>query len=123
MAKFQKKKNIAGEDSFIWNGPTPRVIITDPELVKDVFNKIDDFPKPHTNPLVLFLTAGLAEYEGEKWVKHRKIISPAFHMEKVKVLIFFHLQVRKRSWRLIFAASCLVYDLETERKTFLRKNM
>ncbi|GMN57790.1 hypothetical protein TIFTF001_026898 [Ficus carica] len=83
---LQTVKNY-GEDSFIWNGPTPRVIITDPELVKDVFNKIDDFPKPHTNPLVLFLTAGLAEYEGEKWVKHRKIISPAFHMEKVKHML------------------------------------
>ena len=61
------------------------MIITDPEQIKDVLNKIYDFPKPDTNPLSKLLVAGLATYEGEKWAKHRKIINPAFHVEKLKV--------------------------------------
>ncbi|PNX91177.1 secologanin synthase-like protein [Trifolium pratense] len=75
----------------MWFGPTPRVILTDPELVKEVFNKIYDFQKPNNNPLVRILATGLIIHEGEKWNKHRKIINPAFHLEKLKMMlpIFF----------------------------------
>ena len=79
--------NNAGKDSFMWIGPTPRVSIRDPEHLKDIFIKFGDFPKPHSNPLGRLLAAGVASYEGDKWAKHRKIINPAFHMEKLKVLI------------------------------------
>lgn len=75
----------AGKNSFIWLGPIPRVTILDPEQIKDVFNKIYDFPKPNMNPLVKLLATGLAGYEGEKWSKHRRIINPAFNLEKLKV--------------------------------------
>ena len=63
------------------------MIITDPEQIKDIFNKINDFPTPHINPLARFLADGLASYEGEKWTKHRKLINPAFHLEKLKVTL------------------------------------
>ncbi|CAJ2659454.1 unnamed protein product [Trifolium pratense] len=80
-----------GKNSFMWFGPTPRVILTDPELVKEVFNKIYDFQKPNNNPLVRILATGLIIHEGEKWNKHRKIINPAFNLEKLKMMlpIFF----------------------------------
>ncbi|KAK7324469.1 hypothetical protein VNO77_28033 [Canavalia gladiata] len=84
---FHRSVNKNGKNSFIWFGPVPRVIITDPELIKDVFNKIYDFPKPSTNPLVRLLVPGLVSYEGEKWNKHRKIINPAFHLEKLKNML------------------------------------
>ncbi|XP_012567743.1 cytochrome P450 72A68-like isoform X2 [Cicer arietinum] len=75
----------------MWFGPIPRVNITDPEQIKDVLNKIYDFRKPNSNPLVRLLANGLVSYEGEKWNKHRKIINPAFHLEKLKIMlpIFF----------------------------------
>ncbi|XP_021832633.1 cytochrome P450 CYP72A219-like isoform X2 [Prunus avium] len=83
--------NTYGKNSFIWIGPTPRVNISNPEDVKDVFAKYEDFQKPVTNPLVKLLVTGLANYEGEKWAKHRKIINPAFHSEKLKrMLPAFH---------------------------------
>ncbi|CAJ2659447.1 secologanin synthase-like protein [Trifolium pratense] len=80
-----------GKNSFIWFGPTPRVNITDPELIKDVLNKIYDFRKPIANPLFKLLVNGLVSLEGEQWSKHRKIINPAFHLEKLKIMlpIFF----------------------------------
>jgi cytochrome P450 len=74
----------AGKNSFIWFGPTPRVNITDPELIKDVLNKYYDFRKPEGNPLFKLLVNGLVNLEGEQWSKHRKIINPAFHLEKLK---------------------------------------
>jgi len=58
------------------------VIITEPELIKDVFNKIYDFPKPDMNPQVKLLATGLLNYEGEKWNRHRRIVNPAFNLEK-----------------------------------------
>ncbi|KAL5159730.1 Cytochrome P450 72A68 [Glycine soja] len=83
----QHSVNKHGKNSFIWLGPIPRVTILDPEQIKDVFNKIYDFPKPNMNPLVKLLATGLAGYEGEKWSKHRRIINPAFNLEKLKIML------------------------------------
>ena len=67
--------------------------ITDPEQIKDVFNKIYDFQKPNVNPLVKLLANGLVSHDGEKWSKHRKIINPAFHLEKLKASFpFLHIE-------------------------------
>jgi cytochrome P450 len=74
----------------MWFGPKPRVNISDPELIKDILNKNYDFPKPHTNPLVKLLAYGLVSLEGEQWSKHRKIINPAFHLEKLKASLCFY---------------------------------
>ncbi|KAK7335425.1 hypothetical protein VNO80_27262 [Phaseolus coccineus] len=76
-----------GKNSFIWLGPSPRVTILDPEQIKDVLNKIYDFPKPDTSPLIKLLATGLAGYEGEKWSKHRRLINPAFNLEKLKTML------------------------------------
>ncbi|KAL2331243.1 hypothetical protein Fmac_018824 [Flemingia macrophylla] len=73
-----------GKNCFIWVGPSPRVTITDPDLIKDVLNKINDFNKPELNPLARLLLPGLLRYEGQKWSKHRRIINPAFKFEKLK---------------------------------------
>ncbi|KAK8469371.1 hypothetical protein PHAVU_005G063400 [Phaseolus vulgaris] len=80
-----------GKNSFFWEGPKPKVIIMDPEQIKEVFNKFQDFGKPKLSPIFKLLGTGLANLEGEKWKMHRKIINPAFHLEKLKVMlpIFF----------------------------------
>ncbi|KAF8024214.1 hypothetical protein BT93_F1420 [Corymbia citriodora subsp. variegata] len=76
-----------GKESFMWIGPTPRVSISNPELLKEIFSKTDDYRKPTLNPLSKLLFSGLAFHDGEKWARHRKIINPAFHMEKLKLLL------------------------------------
>ncbi|KAL5768542.1 hypothetical protein ACOSQ2_015325 [Xanthoceras sorbifolium] len=77
-----------GKISLCWAGKTPRVIIKDPELMKEVLsNKQGHFQKPPLNPLITILTKGLTTLEGEMWAKHRKIINPAFHLDKLRVML------------------------------------
>lgn len=69
-----------------WLGPTPRVIVDDPKLVREILaNKFGHFRKRKHNGLVKRLANGLVSHDGDKWAAHRKIINPAFHMEKLKV--------------------------------------
>ncbi|KAJ7948838.1 Cytochrome P450 [Quillaja saponaria] len=83
---YQSIKNY-GKNSFMWFGQTPMVIIMNPEEIKEIFTKINDFRKPSGNPFAKFLITGLVQHEGEKWAKHRKIINPAFHLEKLKQML------------------------------------
>ncbi|KAK1275220.1 Secologanin synthase [Acorus gramineus] len=73
---------------FTWFGPIPRVTIMDPELVREILsNKFGHFARPKSNPVVRLLSSGLVSYDGEKWAKHRRIINPAFHQEKLKLMM------------------------------------
>ncbi|XP_042067677.1 cytochrome P450 CYP72A219-like [Salvia splendens] len=82
-----------GKDCFYWKGPTPVIVITEAELIKEVLNKSSVYEKPKVlNPVVRMFPQGLFSHEKEKWAKHRKIINPAFHIEKLKMMIpAFHL--------------------------------
>lgn len=75
---------------FTWMGPRPMVHITEPAMVKEILSNNYRFQKARGgNPLVRLLAAGLANAETDRWSKHRKIINPAFHVEKLKVFKFF----------------------------------
>ncbi|XP_058095277.1 cytochrome P450 CYP72A616-like [Magnolia sinica] len=77
-----------GKLSVIWSGTTPRVIVNDSELMKQVLsNKFGHFQKPPVNPLIDLLTMGVSTLEGEEWANRRRIITPAFHLEKLKAMI------------------------------------
>jgi len=77
----------AGKLSFSWFGPTPRMMIPDPELVGEILsNKFVHFGKPKTTRVWKLIFNGLFNHEGEKWAKHRRILNPAFHHEKIKVI-------------------------------------
>ncbi|XAR56401.1 Secologanin synthase [Bertholletia excelsa] len=78
------------KNSFTWVGlgPEPRLNIMEPELIKEVLLKMDTFKKPiPNNPPASLLISGVPFYDGKKWEKHRKIINPAFHMEKFKLMV------------------------------------
>lgn len=80
-------KFFAGKKAFLWLGPKPLVYISEPDQIKEVLNKFYNFQKPRGgNPLSALLVTGLIDAEGDRWTKHRKIINPAFHVEKLKVI-------------------------------------
>jgi hypothetical protein len=75
-----------GKTCISWFGPIPKVTITDAELTRQVMSsKSGHFEKLQFPKLSRLLAEGVATYEGEKWVKHRRILNPAFHVEKLKV--------------------------------------
>ncbi|KMT10537.1 hypothetical protein BVRB_5g116610 [Beta vulgaris subsp. vulgaris] len=76
-----------GNDFFLWFGPIPMLSISKPEMVREAFTKTHDIRKPKVNPVFDKLFPGLVSYEGEKWAQHRKLINPAFHMEKLKLML------------------------------------
>ncbi|MFS7959615.1 putative secologanin synthase [Helianthus anomalus] len=78
--------NHPGEKSFIWLGPTPRMYIRDPELIKEILLRPDEFQKPHPEPFRDSIVRGLLVTEGDKWIKHRKIINPAFNLQNLKIM-------------------------------------
>ncbi|KAG2599269.1 cytochrome P450 72A225-like [Panicum virgatum] len=77
-----------GKLSFSWFGPTPRMMIPDPELVREILScKFGHFGKPKTARVWKLISNGLFYHEGEKWAKHRRILNPAFHHEKIKRML------------------------------------
>ncbi|TVU35849.1 hypothetical protein EJB05_17756, partial [Eragrostis curvula] len=77
-----------GKACISWFGPTPKVTLYDPELIRDVMsNKFGHFEKLKFPALTKLLGEGVANHEGEKWVKHRRILNPAFHLEKLKRML------------------------------------
>ncbi|KAJ0432288.1 putative 11-oxo-beta-amyrin 30-oxidase [Helianthus annuus] len=68
-------------------GSKPMVHITEPQLIRQILADYNKFQKPkYGNPLASLLGKGLVDANGDQWAKHRKIINPAFHVEKLKMI-------------------------------------
>ncbi|KAF9660818.1 hypothetical protein SADUNF_Sadunf19G0003200 [Salix dunnii] len=74
------------EISIMWYGPQTQLIITEPELVKQILsNKDRACPKTKvSSEIKKLLGDGIVLSEGGKWVKLRKLANHAFHGESVK---------------------------------------
>ncbi|XP_022023570.2 cytochrome P450 CYP72A219 [Helianthus annuus] len=76
------------KNCFTWMGPRPILHISDPTMIKEILGNYEAFQKQRGgNPLTSLLAKGLVDVEGDQWVKHRKIINPAFHVEKLKHMV------------------------------------
>ncbi|KAF8719800.1 hypothetical protein HU200_024557 [Digitaria exilis] len=78
-----------GTPFVYWFGPRPRMVVSDPEIVKAVMtDSTGAFDKSGSgggNPQLI--GEGLVGLTGEAWARHRRVISPAFNMERVKAWI------------------------------------
>ncbi|XP_042405048.1 cytochrome P450 709B1-like [Zingiber officinale] len=77
-----------GKTFLYWNGTKPQLCISDMEMVKEVLeDKVGLFSKMKLPPTVLALLGnGLVSVEGDDWVRHRKVLNPAFAIDKLKFL-------------------------------------
>ncbi|CAH1414652.1 unnamed protein product [Lactuca virosa] len=77
-----------GKNFYTWMGPRPFVHVTEPALILQILANYSQFQKINGgNPLAKLLARGLVDVEADQWAKHRKIINPAFHVEKLKHMV------------------------------------
>ncbi|KAL4318692.1 hypothetical protein GQ457_18G011930 [Hibiscus cannabinus] len=89
LSFYHHWKKIYGATFLVWFGPTVRLTVSDPDLIREVFiSKSEFYEKNDAHPLIKQLEGdGLLSLKGQKWAHHRKIITPTFHMENLKLLV------------------------------------
>ncbi|KQK06320.1 hypothetical protein BRADI_2g25710v3, partial [Brachypodium distachyon] len=78
-----------GRPFVFWLGPRPRLVVSGPDVAKaaltDATGAFEKGSPGGGNPLARQLIGeGLVGLTGEKWAHHRRIIAPAFNMERIK---------------------------------------
>ncbi|XP_050270651.1 cytochrome P450 CYP749A22-like [Quercus robur] len=78
--------NKYGKNFLQWYGTQPQLVITEPELIKEILNNKDKaYPKEAAVGYMKKLFGdGLSASEGEKWAKMKKLANHAFHAESLK---------------------------------------
>ncbi|KAK4410421.1 cytochrome [Sesamum angolense] len=83
---FHSWMKLYGKNFLTWTGPQPHLVITEPELVKEILtNKEGIFRKIKIQgPAKKLVGDGLVMTEGAKWSKLRKLANHAFYAESLK---------------------------------------
>ncbi|KAG8366489.1 hypothetical protein BUALT_Bualt17G0085300 [Buddleja alternifolia] len=86
---FYTWMKLYGKNFLTWIGPQPHMVITEPELIKEILtNKAGIFQKIKAEGLIKKLLGdGLVSTEGEKWSKLRKLANHAFYAESLKEMV------------------------------------
>ncbi|TYH34042.1 hypothetical protein ES332_D13G101600v1 [Gossypium tomentosum] len=96
--------NNYGKNHLSWRGGEPQLLITEPELIKEVLNNRDGLYLKASLPFYFMklMGNGLATSEGEQWVKHQKLINPAFQGENLEKMIpemIVSVELMLQSWK------------------------
>jgi PHYB activation tagged suppressor 1 len=78
----------AGRTFVYWTGARPNVGVADVNVVKQVLSdRTGLYPKILLNPHISRLLGnGLVFTDGDDWKRHRKVVHPAFSMDKLKMM-------------------------------------
>ena len=81
----------AGKIYLQWYGTQPQLVITEPQLIKEILNNRGRaYPKEEAKGYMKRLFGdGLSVSEGEKWTKMKKSATQAFHAESLKVISYW----------------------------------
>ncbi|XP_040376783.1 cytochrome P450 734A2 [Oryza brachyantha] len=89
LAFYHYWRKIYGHRFLIWFGPTPRLTVAEPELIKEIFlTRADAFDRYEAHPVVRQLEGdGLVSLHGDKWALHRRVLADAFYPDNLNRLI------------------------------------
>lgn len=116
-----------GKNHIEWYGPRALLIVTEPELIKEILNNKDrSYPKAEMQPYVKKLLGdGLVSTESDKWGKLRKLADYAFHGDSLKVsfLLFIYFSFNTFTILLLILSSCAIlvfFSLKSD-QIFMKK--
>uniref|UniRef100_A0A166D105 Cytochrome P450 n=1 Tax=Daucus carota subsp. sativus TaxID=79200 RepID=A0A166D105_DAUCS len=86
---FYSWLKIYGKNFLTWYGPRPELFVTEVEYIKEIMNKVQDYPKIEmsTGFVKVLLGDGLVTAKGKKWAKQRKLANQVFHADSLKRMI------------------------------------
>ncbi|XP_006658008.2 cytochrome P450 709B2-like [Oryza brachyantha] len=85
---FRKWIPLYGKTFLYWFGARPTICLADVSMVRQVLSdRTGMYPKNLMNPyFARLLGKGLVLTDGEEWKRHRKVVHPAFNMDKLKMM-------------------------------------
>ncbi|CAM0946225.1 unnamed protein product [Alopecurus aequalis] len=89
LAFYHYWRKIYGPTFLIWFGPTPRLTVAEPELIREIFlTRADAFDRYEAHPVVRQLEGdGLVSLHGDKWALHRRVLADAFYPDNLNRLV------------------------------------
>jgi len=86
MPQYRAWMSLYGKVFLTWSSSTPALFVGSYDMVKRVLSdKSGLYGKPDPGPTILSLMGmGLAFTNGDDWSRHRRVVHPAFAMDKLK---------------------------------------